>query len=337
MITGSPFESSKSFVMPAAKPLRPIGLTDIRVTPVAMGCWPIAGVTSIDVTEEASLATLQAALDSGINFFDTAYVYGYEGESELLIGRALGHRRKDIVIASKGGIEWGADKKQVRDASPARILQQCDESLRRLGTDVIDLYYLHAPDGKTPLTESATAFAQLLKAGKIRAVGVSNFDKPAQYEEFQAVCPISADQPHFNMLQREIEAETLPWCRAHNVSVMAYWPLMKGLLAGKMPRDFKFDPKDGRQKYPIFHGQEWEKNQDFVDKIRPIAAESGKTVGQLAVAWVIQRPGITAALCGAKRPEQIRETAVAMDWTLTEDQLARIDQAIQERGAVPFR
>jgi aryl-alcohol dehydrogenase-like predicted oxidoreductase len=302
-----------------------------------MGCWPIAGVTSIDVTEAASLATLEAALDAGINFFDTAYVYGYEGESERLIGRALGHRRDEIVIASKGGIHWGPDRKQVRDARPQTILRECDESLQRLGTDVIDLYYLHAPDRVTPLAESAGAFAQLLQAGKIRSVGVSNFDTPAQYEEFHAVCPISADQPHYNMLQREIEAETLPWCRAHDVSVMAYWPLMKGLLAGKMARDHKFDPKDGRQKYPVFHGEEWQKNHDFVDKIRPIAEARGKTVAQLAVAWVIQRPGITAALCGAKRPEQIRETAVAMDWTLTPDDLARIETAIQERGPVPFR
>ncbi len=118
---------------------------------------------------------------------------------------------------------------------------------------------------------------------------------------------------------------------------MVYWPLMKGLLAGKLRRDHQFDPRDGRQKYPIFQGEEWEKNHDFVDRIRPIAEECGKTVGQLAVAWVIQRPGITAALCGAKRPEQIRESAVAMSWTLTPEQLARIDEAITERGAVASR
>ncbi len=318
-------------------PLRRVGRTELHVTSVAMGCWPIAGVTTIDATEEASLATLQAALDAGINFFDTAYVYGYEGESERLIGQALGHRRSEIVVASKAGIEWGPDRKQVRDARPETIRRHCDESLRRLGMDVIDLYYLHAPDGKTPLAESAGAFAELLQAGKIRAVGVSNFDKTAQYEEFNAACPISADQPHYNMLQREIEAETLPWCLAHGVSVMVYWPLMKGLLAGKMRRDHKFDPRDGRQKYPIFHGEQWEKNHDFIDRIRPIAEECGKTMAQLAIAWVIQRPGITSALCGAKRPEQIRETAVAMDWTLTPEQLAIIDQAIQSRGPVPLR
>jgi aryl-alcohol dehydrogenase-like predicted oxidoreductase len=317
--------------------LRRLGRTEIFVTSVAMGCWPIAGVSSLDVTEESSMAALQGALDAGINFFDTAYVYGYTGESERLIGRALGHRRDEIVIASKAGIEYGPDKKQARDARPKTIKRQCDESLARLGTEVIDLYYLHAPDGKTPLAESAGAFRELLQEGKILSVGVSNFEKASQYEEFHAVCQISADQPHYNMLQREIEAETLPWCVAHGVSVMVYWPLMKGLLAGKMRRDHKLDPTDKRLTYPVFQGQEWNKTHDFLDKIRPIAEESGKTIAQLAIAWVIQRPGITSALCGAKRPEQIRETAVAMDWALTAEQLARIDAAILERGPVPLR
>jgi len=317
--------------------LRRIGRTDLFVTPIAMGCWPIAGITSINVTEENSLATLQAALDAGINFFDTAYCYGYDGESERLIGRALGHRRKEIVIASKCGIHFDADRKQARDARPATIRRECDESLRRLGADVIDLYYLHAPDPQTPLAESATALKQLLDAGKVRAIGVSNFSTIAQCEEFNAVCPISADQPHYNMLQREIESEQLPWCREHGVSVIPYWPLMKGLLAGKIARDHQFDPRDGRQKYPIFQGEQFQRNQDFLDRLRPIAEESGRTVAQLAVAWVIQRPGITAALCGAKRPDQIRETAAAMSFTLTPDQLTLIDEAIRLRGQVASR
>jgi aryl-alcohol dehydrogenase-like predicted oxidoreductase len=320
----------------ASPSLRRIGRTDIFVSSVAMGCWPIAGVSSLDVTEESSLATLQAALDAGINFFDTAYVYGYTGESERLIGKALGHRRDEIVIASKGGIEYGPDTKQVRDARPKTIKRQCEESLQRLGTDAIDLYYLHAPDGKTPLAESAGAFRELLQEGKILSVGVSNFEKAAQYEEFHHVCQISADQPHYNMLQREIEAETLPWCVAHGVSVMAYWPLMKGLFAG-MRRDHQLAPNDKRRTYPVFQGEEWNKTHDFLDKIRPIAEANGKTIAQLAIAWVIQRPGITSALCGAKRPEQIRETAVAMDWTLTPEEMARIDQAIRERGPVPLK
>jgi len=318
-------------------PLRPLGQTNLHVTPIAMGCWPISGVTSVDVTREASLATVAAAYDAGINFFDTAYCYGYEGESEQMVGEVLRSHRDKVVIATKGGIHWGPDRKQVRDGRPETLLKECDESLRRLGTDYIDLYYLHGPDPETAVGKSAEAMARLLASGKIRAAGVSNLSTIAQYEEFHSVCPITADQPHYNMLQREIEAERLPWCRAHKVSVNVYWPLMKGMLAGKLRRDHVWDPKDGRQKYPIFVGQEWDRNHDFVDRLRPIAERAGRTVGQLAVAWTIQRPGITAALCGAKRPEQIEEIAAAMTWTLTAEDLAEIDAAIRDRGEVASR
>jgi aryl-alcohol dehydrogenase-like predicted oxidoreductase len=312
--------------------LRTIGQTNIRVTPVAMGCWPITGITSIDVEEARSLATLEAAVDAGINFFDTAYAYGYDGESEKMIARALGHRRDEIVIATKGGLHW-ENRQQVSDASPATLRRECDESLRRLNTDRVELYYLHAPDPGVPVAESAAALKQLMEAGKVLSVGVSNFNVQ-QLEEFAAVCPIAAYQPHFNMLQREIEQSQLPWCVEHNVSVMVYWPLMKGLLAGKLPRDHVFDAHDGRKKYPMFQGEEWQKNQDFMDKLRPIAEETGHSVAQVVINWTIQRAGITCALCGAKRPEQIRDNAAALAWQLSPAQVERIDRAIEARGPI---
>jgi len=315
--------------------LRPIGRTEFRVTPVAMGCWPIAGVTSIDVTEAQSLATLEAAFDAGINFFDTAYCYGYAGESERMIGRALGPHRDRIVIASKGGIHW-EDRVQRKDGRPETLIRQCEESLRRLNTDRVELYYLHAPDPQVPIAESAGALKTLLDAGKIRSAGVSNCNV-AQLEEFARACPLAAYQPHYNMLQREIEAGELPWCRERGVSVMVYWPLMKGLLAGKLPRDHMFAAKDGRQKYPMFHGEEWRKNQDFLDRLRPIAEEAGATLAQVVINWTIQRPGITVALCGAKRPEQIRDNAAALSWKLTPDQIEHIDAAIAARGPIVSR
>lgn len=312
-------------------PLREIGRTGIKVSPIAMGCWPIAGVTSIDVTEDQSLATLQAAFDHGINFFDTAYCYGYDGESEKLIAKQLGSKRDAIVIASKGGIHW-KDRVQQKDARPETLKRDCDESMRRLNTDRIDLYYLHAPDPQTPLTESAGALKDLLENGKIRSVGVSNFSRE-QLAQFHAVCPISAYQPHYNMLQREIESSQLPWCVEHKVSVMVYWPLLKGLLAGKLPRDYQFDTRDGRRKYPMFAGEEWQKNQDFLDQLRPLADETGTTVAQVVLNWTIQQAGITVALCGAKRPDQIIDNAATMNWQLTADQMQRIDAAIAARGA----
>lgn len=317
-------------------PLRRIGRTDLEVTPIAMGCWPIAGITSINVTEADSLATLAAAVDAGINFFDTAYCYGYDGESERMVGRVLRPFREQVVIATKGGISWNAERKQVRDGRPETILRQCDESLSRLGIDVIDLHYLHAPDPAVPVAESAGAFKMLVEAGKIRSVGVSNFSLE-QLRQFHAECPISAYQPHYNMLQREIEAAELPWCVAHDVSAMIYWPLMKGLLAGKLPRDCQFDPRDGRRKYPMFQGAEWEQNQDFLDQLRPIAAARNVSVAQVVLNWTIQRPGITAALCGAKRPDQIRDNAAAMTWELTQEEIGTIDAAIAARGPIVSR
>jgi aryl-alcohol dehydrogenase-like predicted oxidoreductase len=316
--------------------LRQIGSTGIYVSSVAMGCWPIAGITSPGVTQQDALETVKAALDAGINFFDTAYAYGYDGESERFVGQALRTDRDRVVIATKGGLEWSKDRSQVRDASPRRLRAQCDESLRRLGIDRIDLYYLHAPDPKVSVAESAGALAELKQAGKVAAIGASNLNL-RQLREFSEVCPLDAIQPYYNMLQRDIERDVLPWCIENNVSVMAYWPLLKGLLAGRISRDHVFDARDSRRKYPMFEGSEWEKNHDFVDVLRGIAAECGSSVAQLVIAWTIHRPGITAALCGAKRPEQIRENAGAIGRRLSEEHVARIDRAIEARGPIASR
>jgi aryl-alcohol dehydrogenase-like predicted oxidoreductase len=318
--------------LPIATERRRIGATDLHISPVALGCWPISGMTTLGTNEADSLATIAACFDSGINFLDTAYCYGANGESERLIATALGNRRDEMVIATKGGAHWNSRGERVLDARPSTLQRECEESLRRLNTDRVELLYLHAPDPTTPLEESATMLRRLLDAGKTRAVGVSNVTL-RQLQEFHAVCPVSAVQSPYNMLQREIELDCVPWCRAHQVSVMVYWPLMKGLLAGKLTRDHVFDPRDGRAKYPMFQGQEWHKNQDLVARLGGIAAEAGVTIAQLVVNWTIHQPGITSALCGARRPAQIVETAQAMRWRLTDDQNGRIEAALAERGA----
>jgi aryl-alcohol dehydrogenase-like predicted oxidoreductase len=311
--------------------LRPIGKSGILVSPLALGCWPITGMTSLNVTEADSMATLAACPDLGINFFDTAYCYGLAGESETMIARALGHVRDEIVIATKGGIHWDDDGNRCQDASPEELRRQCEESLRRLNTDRVELLYLHAPDPTVPITDSAGALKELLDEGKARCIGVSNMTV-RQLDAFEAICPISAVQPYYNMLQRELEYNVLPWCMDRQVSVMCYWPLMKGLLAGKLDRDHEFKPGDGRAKYPMFQGDEWQQNQDFVDDLRAIADDADKTVAQLVLNWTIHRPGITAALCGAKRPDQVRENAGALDWQLTDDQRTMISAALERRG-----
>ncbi len=315
--------------------LRTLGNTNLRITALGMGCWPITGISSIDVNEAGSLATLRAAFEAGLNFFDTAYNYGFEGQSEKMIARELGSHRKEIVLASKGGFHW-IDGKQARCGRPETLLRECDESLQRLKTDRIDLYYLHVPDPRVPIAESAGAISRLIEQGKVLSAGLSNANVE-QLVEFHRACPLTAYQPHFNMLQREIEDSQVPWCVANGVSVVVYWPLMKGLLAGHLPREHIFDPKDGRHKYPMFNGDEWQRNQDFLDVLRAMSAEVGRPVSQIVLNWTIQRAGITAALCGAKRPHQIRENAETLSWSLTAEQIAGINAAITARGAAVSR
>ena len=314
---------------------RALGDSGIEISAVTLGCWPLAGMTSPGATDELGMATIDACFELGVNHLDTAYMYGAEGESELLIGRVLktgqkGSRRDEMVIATKGGLHWEGDER-LPDGRPETLRRECEESLARLATDRVELYYLHAPDPKVPVSESAGELKRLLDEGKALAIGVSNVDV-AQLEAFNDECPITAFQPPYNMLQRGIEADALPWCRAHNVAVLVYWPLLKGLLAGRMTRETTFDASDSRQKYPMFHGLEWEKNHCLLDDLRSIAEDAGHTVAELVINWTINQPGITSALCGAKRPEQIRETAAAAGWKLSAQQLAQIDAALQRRG-----
>ena len=311
--------------------LRALGNSGLKVSAVSLGCWPMAGMCSPGTSEGDSLATIRACIELGINHLDTAHCYGMEGESERFIGRAIAGHRDEFVIATKGGIQWAPGRKQVLDASPSMLRSQCETSLRRLNVDHVDLLYLHSPDGRTPVAESAGELKRLMEEGKTRAVGVSNVTL-AQLTEFSAACPLAAFQPPYNMLQRQIEADTLPWCRRNGVAVMVYWPLLKGLLAGKLPRDLTLAPTDSRRKYPMYQGDEWQKNMDFVDRLQAVARRTGHSVAELVINWTIHQPGITSALCGAKRPDQIRETAGDAGWQMTPEELVEIDQALTDRG-----
>lgn len=307
--------------------LRPLGTTHLHVTPVAMGCWPISGITSLDVNPTDSLATLRMALDSGINFFDTAHSYG---TSESLLAEVIRGRRDEVVIASKGGLAR-RDGRQIHDARPESLRDQCHHSLRQLNCRQIDLYYLHAPDPNVPIEDSAGAIAALIAEGSVIAAGASNLSL-SELRRFHAICPLSAVQPPYNLLQRGIEADLVPWCLEQNISLCVYWPLLKGLLAGQLPRDHVFPATDGRHKYPMFQGTEWQRNQDLLDELRPIAAELNVALATLAVAWVIQQPGITSALCGAKRSWQIQESSAAAALQIPPDAMNAINQALLRRG-----
>lgn len=310
--------------------LRQLGNTELKVAPIGLGCWPIAGVTTLDTNEADSLDTIRACFDLGINHLDTAYAYGPRGKSERLIARAIAGRRDDLVVATKCGIHFEGQT-AVNDARPETLRAECETSLQRLETDRVELLYLHGIDKNVPLAESAGELLQLMQSGMARRIGVCNATVE-QLEQFQAVCPITAVQLPLNMLQRDIEQHIVPWCQERNIAVVVYWVLMKGLLAGKLPRDFQFQPGDSRRNYPMYQGDEWRKNQDFVDELRRIAAERGRTVAQLVVNWTIHRPGITVALCGGKRRWQIEETAAAMDWQLSPDEQKAIDRTLAARG-----
>jgi aryl-alcohol dehydrogenase-like predicted oxidoreductase len=211
-----------------------------------------------------------------------------------------------------------------------------DESLARLGTDRLDLLYLHAPDPAVPIEDSAGELRRILEAGKARTIGLSNASV-GNLARFATVCPLTACQMPFNMLQRDIEAEVLPWCVAHGVSLVAYWPLMKGLLAGRMRRGQTFPVTDSRHKYPIFNGAEFERNLDFVDALRPEADRLGCDLADLVLAWTAEQPGITSVLFGATSPAQVQENARATRCTLDAEARAAIAAAIAARGPVAGR
>ena len=319
------------------KSLRQLGDSDIFVSPIGFGCWPISGMTTVGTNERDSLATIQAAFESGINFLDTAYAYGANGESDHLIAKALrrlhresGKQRSDVVIASKGGMHWDEKGDRCIDGHPTTLKSQLEQSLERLDTDYVDLFYLHAPDPTVPIEESAGACRELLQSGRTRSVGASNLSVD-QLDRFVSECPLVACQPPYNMFQRQIEKDVLPWCASHQVSAITYWPLMKGLLAGKLSRDHQFVEGDSRANYEVFRGEEWERNQDVVDELRQLSREIGHSVADIVVNWTINQPSVTAALVGAKRPYQIRETASAMGWKLTPEQLVLIEDALSKR------
>ena len=315
---------------------RPIGTTSVRVGPLGLGCWPLAGMTRTGITHTAAVNTVAAAIDAGITHLDTAYCYGESGESERAIAAAIQGRRSDVVIAGKCGIHWKPGRQQQVDGRPERIRIEVEESLRRLAIDSLDLLYLHAPDPTIPLADSAGELSRLLEAGKTQAVGVSNVSL-AQLQQFATACPLAACQLPFNMLQRGIESEIVPWCRQHGVSMVVYWPLMKGLLAGHMTRQQTFPESDSRHKYPMFNGDEFQRNLDFVDALHPIATRLGCDVASLVLAWTAEQPGITSVLCGATSPQQATMNARSLECDL--DGLAReaIAEAIRSRGPAVAR
>tara|TARA_B100000085_G_scaffold268864_1_gene279673 strand:- start:2458 stop:3405 length:948 start_codon:yes stop_codon:yes gene_type:complete len=300
---------------------------------LALGCWPLAGMTRPGVTRQAAIETVAAAIDHGITHLDTAYCYGENGESEKAIAQAAQGRRNEVTIASKCGIHWQAGKKQTVDGRPETIIREAKESLLRLQADTIDLLYLHTPDPKIPIKESAGALRRLLDEGVVRAVGLSN-GNVEECKLFAETCPLTACQRHFNMLQQEIRPALLPYCKSEQIAMVTYWPLIKGLLTGRMERNQVFLKTDSRHKYLMFHGEEFQKNLDFVDTIRSLATQQNMDLVSLVLAWTMAQEGITTVLFGATSAKQVAANAKALNCRLDGSIIQAINDAIQQRGLV---
>ncbi|WP_273889231.1 aldo/keto reductase [Rubrobacter naiadicus] len=309
------------------------GRTNLNVSRIAFGTWQAGGDWGAPQKEEIKSA-IRRALDLGVNFFDTAQAYGF-GEAERLLGEALApelkSRREEVVLATKGGLRMEGDT-LLRDASPGWLRKGVEDSLRFLGTDYVDLYQLHWPDPDVPVEESAGALDEMVREGKIRYVGVSNFDEE-QMAAFEKVRKLDALQPPYHLFRREIEERILPYCAGHGIGVLVYGPLAHGLLSGRMTKQTRFPEDDWRSKSPMFQGEAFEKNLEKVEELKRFAGERGYTLPQLAVAWTLANPAVDAAIVGARRPDHIEGTAPAAEIDLSEEELREIDEIM--RGAVP--
>ena len=311
-----------------------ISNTGIHASRIGVGTWAIGGWMWGGVDDDAAVATIHRALDSGVNLIDTAPAYG-QGHSEEVVGRALKGRRDRAVIATKVGLEWDQHGNVHRNASAARIQREIEDSLRRLQTEYVDIYQVHWPDSATPIDETANALQALYAAGKIRAIGVSNFS-PAQMDAFAAVAPLHTVQPPYNLFERAAERDVLPYALAHGLTSLTYGALCRGLLSGRMREDTTFDGDDLRRTDPKFQLPRFAQYLRAVERLDELArTRFGKRVIHLALRWVLDQPGVGAALWGARRPEQLDPLPDALGFTLDAQTKAEIDQIIAQEVKEP--
>jgi aryl-alcohol dehydrogenase-like predicted oxidoreductase len=307
-----------------------LGMTDLEVSRIAFGTWQIGGEWG-EFDRGDAIAAIRHARDLGIDIFDTAQAYGF-GASERLLGEALrddlDRRRDEVVIATKGGLRMDEDEGLVRDSSPAWLRSGVEQSLRALALDHIDLYQVHWPDPETPFADTAGALQELVDEGKVRHVGVSNYDAD-QMSEFARTRPVETLQPLYNLFQREVEDGTLPYARENDIGVLVYSPLAHGLLTGAMDHDTSFGPGDWRTLSPLFKDETFRCNLEMVDRLQGFAAdELGCTVGQLAIAWTLANPAVHVAIVGSRRAAHIKEAVGGVGVRLSEDHLGRMEEIV---------
>jgi aryl-alcohol dehydrogenase-like predicted oxidoreductase len=305
-----------------------------QVSRIAFGNWSAGGDWG-SVDRAGAIDAMRAALDLGITLFDTARAYGF-GAAEELLGEALAPEirsaRESIVIATKGGLR-NENGLPVRDSSPAALRRDLEASLRSLGTDHVDLYQIHWPDPATPIARTAETLDAFVREGKIRFVGVSNYDA-REMTAFQQVRPIDTLQPPYHLFRRGIESSILPFAQEHGIGVLVYGPMAHGLLSGGITGSTTFAADDWRSKNDMFSGDAFKRNVAIVGQLEGFASERGMTVGQLAIAWTLANPAVDVAIVGARNPEQIRGTAPAAEIHLSPEDLARIDQIMRDEVPV---
>ncbi len=318
---------------------RKLGQSELDVSVVTLGAWAIGGLFWGGTDERESIAAIQRSIDIGVTSIDTAPMYGC-GRSEEIVGKAVKGRRHQVQLYTKYGLRWddeggtfyfevkdadGRSYNVYRQATKKWVIRECEESLRRLGTDYIDLYQHHWPDPKVPIEETFEGVERLLEEGKILAAGVCNYS-PEQMKAAAEVVPLVSAQPPYSMVRRDIEKDVLLYCRENGIGVIVYSPMQLGLLTGKVAVDRVFPETDIRSRSPHFKPENRRRVLEYLEKIRPVAKAHKATLAQLVINWTIHQPGVTAAIVGARNAAQAEENARAANFKLTAEEMDRINE-----------
>ena len=322
---------------------RTLGKSDIKVSEIAFGAWAIGGWLWGGADANDAIRAIETAIDHGMTTIDTAAVYGF-GLSEELVAKAVKGKRDKAQILTKFGMVWDEKKGKfffsTKDnnskeidiyaySSKERVMADCDRSLKRLGTDYIDLYQIHWPDATTPVSETMEALEILINRGKIRAGAVSNYSRNLMAEA-SITLPIASNQISYSMVNREIEKEIVPYCISNNIGILAYSPLQRGLLTGKFKKDHNFGEGDTRPDSIYYKEPTLSKIIDLTDTLKLIADERNVTLSQLVLNWTKEQPGITCVLAGARNPEQVLDNVKAVDFNLTGEEMKKINDLLSD-------
>ncbi|MEP0986320.1 aldo/keto reductase [Ekhidna sp.] len=317
-----------------------LGKSDVHISQIVFGAWAIGGQAWGGNDDKDAIEAIKKSHDLGITSIDTAPVYGF-GHSESLVGKAINEIGRDkLEILTKFGFNWKTEKgeyqfptsdggKTYAYAGRDGIMQEVEDSLKRLGTDYIDLYQIHRPDATTPIEETMEALKELQQQGKIRAIGMSNHTVEMMKRAGEVIDLASTQSP-YSMVYRKIEKDIVPFCVEENVGILAYSPLQRGLLTGKITSDYEFKGDDHRADNKFFKEPNRSRTNEFLEKIKPMAEERDVTLAQLVINWTVQRPGISAALVGARNEKQASENAKSLSFRLTDEELGKINSELEQ-------